>query len=241
MILAQERGMLMKKKRIIKLLIFVLVIALLIAIYVQFNKLRYDEKVVNAYLSYNNEQKKCKVAGTTTNYVYLTRLKNVDEAIEGAIWNVLDSDGNVVTTFETNETGQGGVVGLDYGEYFLEEQSVPEGYEKNNERYKIIFTPIDTHYELNVVDQNRDNAIIFVVTDKQGNPLQGAKLSVYNSDNELLHKLDTDEDGLAGVMNMKPGMYYVRATNTGDYEDRYFEQEKNLILRYDLEFEGIVE
>ena len=68
----------MKKKRIIKLLIFVLVIALLIAIYVQFNKLRYDEKVVNAYLSYNNEQKKCKVAGTTTNYVYLIRLKNVD-------------------------------------------------------------------------------------------------------------------------------------------------------------------
>ena len=233
--------MIMRKATIIKLFMFVIIVALLIAIYVQFNKMVYDEKIIDAYINYNNEQKKCKVTGTTTNYVFLTRLKNIDTSIKGAVWNVLDLDGNIVTTFETNETGQGGVVGLDYGEYFLEEKSVPDGYQKNNQRYKIIFSSNDTRYELNVIDENRDNAIIFVVTDKSGNSLPGVKLNVYNSDNELLHKLVTNKDGYAGVMNLSPGMYHAVPTNTGDYEDIYFEQEKNKVLRYDLEFEGIKE
>ena len=117
----------------------------------------YDEKVIEAYSSYNNEQKKCKVVGTTTNYVYITRLKNVDEAIEGAIWNVLDINGNIIATFETNETGQGGIVGLEYGEYFLEEQSVPDGYEKIDKKYKVIISAIDTHYDLNIVNEGQEN------------------------------------------------------------------------------------
>lgn len=229
------------KNTVIKLFIFITIIALLFAIYVQFNKMIYEEKTIDAYINYNNEQKKCKVVGTTTNYIFLTRLKNMDTSIEGAVWNVLDFDGNIVSTFETNEAGQGGVVGLDYGEYFLEEKSVPNGYTKKNQRYKVIFSPNDTHYELNIVDETTDNAVIFVVTDKSGNPLPGVKLNVYNSDNELLHKLVTNKDGYAGVMNLSPGMYHAVPTNTGDYVYRYFEQEKNKVLRYDLEFEGIKE
>ena len=147
----------MRKNIFIKILIFIIIISLLIAIYVQFSKMIYDEKVIEAYSSYNNEQKKCKVVGTTTNYVYITRLKNVDEAIEGAIWNVLDINGNIIATFETNETGQGGIVGLEYGEYFLEEQSVPDGYEKIDKKYKVIISAIDTHYDLNIVNEGQEN------------------------------------------------------------------------------------
>lgn len=111
----------------------IIIILLLFLIYNQFNKLIYVSKTIEAYKNYNDEQKKCVVVGTTGNYVYITRQKNINEPIEGAIWNIVDIRGNVIGTFKTDELGQGGIVGLECGEYFLEEQCIPEPYENIND------------------------------------------------------------------------------------------------------------
>lgn len=227
----------MKKNTLIKILIVIIIIALLIAIYVQYNKMIYDQKVIEAYSSYNEEQKKCSVVGTTTNYVYITRLKNMEEPIEGAVWNILDINGNIIGTFKTNETGQGGVVGLEYGEYFLEEQSVPEGYEKTVEKYKVIISAIDPYYDLNIVNEGQENGIVFVVTDAEGNPLEGIEFTIYNKDGQKVIDVTTNKKGLAGIQRVPAGMYYIKATEMEDNEKKYFEMEENEIKRLDLVYE----
>ena len=227
----------MKKSFFIKLLLIIIIIALIVAIYIQFDKMLYDKGVIEAYSNYNEEQKKCQVVGTTTNYVYISRFKNIEEPIEGAVWNVSDINGNILGTFKTNATGQGGIVGLDYGEYFLTEQSVPNGYEKTDEKYKVIISAVDTHYDLNVVSEGQDNGIVFVVTDDEGNPLEGVNFNIYDKDSDKVIDVTTNAKGLAGIQKVPAGMYYLRPTNLKDDERKFFEMEENEIKRLDLVYE----
>ena len=145
----------MKRNIVIKIIMIITIIVLVFLIYNQFNELIYVSETIEAYKNYNDEQKKCIVVGTTNNYVYITRQKTINEPIEGAVWNIVDIKGNIIGTFQTDETGQGGIVGLECGEYFLEEQSVPTSYENINERYKIVISNIDTYYSLNIINEGQ--------------------------------------------------------------------------------------
>ena len=197
----------MKRKIFIKIILLIIIILLLLLIYNQFNKLIYVSKTIEAYKNYNDEQKKCVVVGTTGNYVYITRQKNINEPIEGAIWNIVDIRGNVIGTFKTDELGQGGIVGLECGEYFLEEQSIPEPYENINERYKIVISDIDTYYSLNIINEEKENGIVFVVTNEKGEPLNDVELTVYDKEGNKVIDLTTNKKGLA--RNTKSNTRYI--------------------------------
>lgn len=226
----------MKKNKLIKFLIFIIIVSLLIAIYVQYNKYTYEQKIIEAYASYNEEQQKCKVIGTTSNYIYITRLKNTDEIIEGATWELTDLYGNSKGTFETDENGNGGLVGLEYGEYYLKETSVPEGYEKINEKYKIIISAVDTKYILNILNESNkeETAVLFVARDEEDNPIQGIEYTIRDIQDNKIITVTTNAKGLAGAQKMTPGMYYVTETNRDDSEIHYFEIRDSEITRLDL-------
>lgn len=187
----------MKRNILIKIILLIIIFILVFLIYNQFNKLIYVSKTIEAYINYNDEQKKCLVVGTTNNYVYSTRQKTINEPIEGAIWNIVDIRGNIIGTFKTDKLGQGGIVGLECGEYFLEEQSVPKPYESINEKYKIIISNIDTYYSLNIVNEIQENGIVFVVKNEKGESLNGVELTVYDKEENKVADLTTNQKGLA--------------------------------------------
>lgn len=226
----------MNKVRIFKIFLIIIICLLLVAIYKEFNEYIYEEKKIEASAGYNEEQKKCEVVGTTNNYIYISRYKDKDEMIGGAIWELTDIKGNTIGTFETNDSGNGGVVGLEYGEYYLQEKSVPEGYEKTDKKYKVIISAIDTEYKLEVYSGTDVNAIIFVATDENGNPVEGIKYNIYNNKGEKINDATTNKDGLAGIKDLPPGVYMYSEANT-DTDDKYFfEIKENSILRVDLEY-----
>lgn len=187
----------MKRNILIKIIILIAIIVLIFLIHNQFNKLIYVSKTIEAYMNYNEEQKKCLVVGTTNNYVYITRQKTINEPIEGAIWNIVDIRGNIIGTFKTDKLGQGGIVGLECGEYFLEEQSVPKPYESINKKYKIIISNIDTYYSLNIVNEIQENGIVFVVKNEKGEFLNDVELTVYDKKENKVADLITNQKGLA--------------------------------------------
>lgn len=197
----------MKRNILIKIIILTAIIVLIFLIYNQFNKLIYVSKTIEAYKNYNDEQKKCIVVGTTNNYVYITRQNTINEPIEGAVWNIIDIRGNIIGTFKTDELGQGGIVGLECGEYFLEEQNVPKPYENINERYKIVISNIDTYYSLNIINEIQENGIVFVVTNEKGESLNGIELAVYDKKGNKVVDLTTNQKGLA--RNTKSATRYV--------------------------------
>lgn len=197
----------MKRNILIKIIILTAIIVLIFLIYNQFNKLIYVSKTIEAYKNYNDEQKKCIVVGTTNNYVYITRQNTINEPIEGAVWNIIDIRGNIIGTFKTDELGQGGIVGLECGEYFLEEQNVPNPYENINERYKIVISNIDTYYSLNIINEIQENGIVFVVTNEKGESLNDIELAVYDKKGNKVVDLTTNQKGLA--RNTKSATRYV--------------------------------
>lgn len=197
----------MKRNILIKIIILTAIIVLIFLIYNQFNKLIYVSKTIEAYKNYNDEQKKCIVVGTTNNYVYITRQNTINEPIEGAVWNIIDIRGNIIGTFKTDELGQGGIVGLECGEYFLEEQNVPKPYENINERNKIVISNIDTYYSLNIINEIQENGIVFVVTNEKGESLNGIELAVYDKKGNKVVDLTTNQKGLA--RNTKSATRYV--------------------------------
>ena len=136
------------KKVGIKLLAIIILIIIIIVVVIQIKSFQYEKDLRQIQAQYNEEQRDCVAVGTTNNYIYITRTDENKEAIEGAIWQVTTYDGKKKETFETDENGNGGIVGLENGEYYLEEISIPENYTKKDYRYKVILSDYDKSYTL---------------------------------------------------------------------------------------------
>ena len=113
------------------------------------NKLIETEKIKEISSGYNEKQRVCNIVGITNNYIYLTRYED-EEKVEGATYVVKTPSGDILYEFKTNGEGCGGVVGLDFGEYYIEEVSVPEGVTLKENKYKVIISALDTSYSIEI-------------------------------------------------------------------------------------------
>ena len=138
-----------KTKKILVSAICIAIIIILAVICIQQYKLyEYTKELKEQQASYNDEQKECIPLGTTKNYIHITRTDENQKPIEGAEWKVITVNGKEKGTFKTNIQGRGGIVGLDYGEYYIEEISVPANYKKKEGKYKLILSAYDTSYTI---------------------------------------------------------------------------------------------
>ena len=71
--------------------------------------------------------------------MYLAKVDENGEFIPGATLRLLDSNKEEIETFVSGDMPHF-IEGLDYGIYYLEEVTAPDGYIKNNEQVKIEFT-----------------------------------------------------------------------------------------------------
>lgn len=206
----------MNRLKIVIHIVCMLIIILLVCILrIEYNDYVYVKELKEVQAGYNEKQKECLAVGTTNNYVYITRTDESGNAISGAVWSVTSLSGDKICEFTTNDNGRGGVVGLSNGEYLLEETSVPEGYTKLENTEKVVFSDYDTSYSLNETNSVNAGAILLVVTDEAGNPVEGIKYNVYDSSYEKIIEIETNEKGLAGVINLFDGVYYVKEYGTG--------------------------
>lgn len=205
-----------KKQNLKRIGILVVIISLIVVIIVgisQYKSYQYLKELKQAKEQYNEKQKECVPIGTTNNYIYVTRTDEERKAIQGSVWKVTTYNGKEKGTFETNENGNGGIVGLDYGEYYLEEISVPENYTKKDYRYKVILSAYDTSYTLTETNAKNDGKLLIVLTNEEKQPIEGKKYNVSNSKNEFVSTITTNEKGLAGLKNLPDGTYYVQESD----------------------------
>lgn len=142
-----------KKKRTIVSIIFIIIIVILAVVCInEYRLYDYTKKLKEQQESYNDEQKECIPIGITKNYIHITRTDKDKKPIQGAEWKVTTVDGIEKGTFKTNRQGRGGIVGLDYGEYYIEEVSIPDNYTKKEDKYKVILTAYDSSYTLTLTD-----------------------------------------------------------------------------------------
>ncbi len=118
--------------------------------------------------------------------------------------------GKIVEIVTSNERGEFIFTKLDYGDWFIRETRVPEGYsqmadvslhidESWTEPMPIRCVNIPNHYE-------------FIKVDNSGNPLSGVKFALEDTQGTTLRELISDEDGVVRVTDLAPGAYVIRET-----------------------------
>ena len=217
-------------KKILKVIANILAVAILIiiaiAIIKQYEIYEYTKKLEEVSYEYNNRQKECVIVGTTLKYIYVSRYDDAGAPVVDSKWKVTNSKGDEIGTFSINKDGNGGLVGLENGLYNIEEISVPENYSKINQKYQFVISESDTSYTLVSTNKPPKGFILLVVRDFNGNPVSGITYSLLSSDNAKMKDITTNEKGLAGVNNVRDGIYYIEETNNEDAE-RYGVEVKN--------------
>lgn len=141
------------KLKIIKIIIVIIIIIISIFIVKQYQLYINDKRYKNAQYNYDDKQMDCVQVGENGNYIYIYRYSSDGSPIIGSKWKVTDKSGKEIGKFEIKSKGTGGVVGLDYGEYYLQEIEAPEGHKLLDEKYRAIISKADTSYVITVKDE----------------------------------------------------------------------------------------
>ncbi len=201
------------KKIMLPLILVIVIIGVIIFAVIEFKSYQYSKELKQVQSKYNDRQKECVCVGTTNNYIYVSRTDENENAIEGTEWEVTDDTGKKIGTFKTNQNGNGGIVGLEYGKYYLEEISVPENYTISQDRYRVIINKYDTSYTLKETSSTRKGSLTIAVKDNMGKEMANLSFDVFNNNDEKIATVTTKENGVTKVENFSDGIYYIRATD----------------------------
>lgn len=207
----------------------------------------YTLKEVTAPKGYNLNDKEYIVTLTKDNYnanvevsdkvitgkVKLTKTKGgsgEDFSIEeGATFDVIDKDGNVVEKLKTNKKGMS-IVTLPYGKYTIHQTSGAEGYIFMDDIVTELYE--DKIYEFDV--QNlRPSKLEFTKLDySTDEPIPNTLIEIYKEDGTLFYNGKTDKNGRIILPNLDIGNYYIIEKDAPKYyrlntERMYFEVKEN--------------
>ncbi len=134
------------------------------------------------------------------------------QILPGAIFEVRDSEQNLVKRVISDRNGRVSVDNLAPGEYSLIEVRAPRGYIKNTT--PVTFT-IPSEYsgdpgvmQLDALVNYRGSVELLKINDSK-DPLSGAIFSLYEEDGTLVKSnLVTDKNGVIQISNLLPGSYY---------------------------------
>lgn len=198
-------------KKMIVHITFIIIIMIVVIIGIkEYNLYTYVKNLKQMQMNYNEKQKECVSIGLTPNYIHIFRTDEKNHAIEGSRWKVTTYSGKEMGIITTNKNGNGGLVGLENGEYYLEEVYVPENCTKKDYRYKIVLSDYDNSYTLNVSDAKNSGAILVVLKNEKDEPIENITFNVLDVNNKKVANITTNEKGLAGVINMSDGIYFIK-------------------------------
>ncbi len=122
------------------------------------------------------------------------------------------STGEVVEVVTSNDKGEFIFTKFDYGFWKIEETKVPEGFRK----MKDITLNVDSDWTepAPFTCVNIPNVYEFVKADNEGNPMEGVRFNLEDTEGNVLRELVSGENGLVTVDNLEPGTYMIRETET---------------------------
>ncbi|HAT4308271.1 TPA: Cys-Gln thioester bond-forming surface protein [Clostridium perfringens] len=139
------------------------------------------------------------------------------EPLEGAEFQIL-KDGNVVETVTSGKDGLATSGLLPFGEYVIKEIKAPNKYTLNNKEY-----PVTISQNMEIVKVTAENRIIkgkvsVKKTDSEVKDLNvaGAEFTIYDSKNNPVQTITTNEDGVATSGLLNYGNYIMKETKVAN-------------------------
>ncbi len=143
-----------------------------------------------------------------------------DATLKGAIYDLYDSDMNLVDSFITGKKDK--IDKLPLGEYFIRERTASEGYTLDLSTYVVNIDENNLNRELTVYEKIIKRKVdIFKVFDNGGTGIltteEGVIFDIYDSTDNKVGSITTDKDGYASIV-LPYGVYtFKQATSTKNY------------------------
>ncbi len=135
-------------------------------------------------------------------------------ALGGVSFGIYDENGNLIQVIVTDENGNASSSILPEGKYTIKQLSSVDGYELNDKEYYIEIGGDSKPTMYEIQNQKLSGSIQLRTTDQFGNPISGAIYDVYNTENELVAQLTTNENGIATNSSIPFGSYYIMESYT---------------------------
>ncbi len=128
-------------------------------------------------------------------------------------FQLLDSDGNRITSGGTDSSGVLVFSDLPLGNYFYQETFAVPGYALDDTKYPISITENGQVITKTVVNYKSAGTIKILKTDSEtGQPLQGAEYTILDDHMREVTKGTTDESGFVAFSGLTLGPYYCQET-----------------------------
>ncbi len=148
--------------------------------------------------------------------ILIEKVDSADENVklQGAVFEVKDSEGTVVDTITTGENGVGTSKELPYGSYTVEEVNAPSGYELSEESKNVTISSNGETIELTFENTKILGKINILKVDSidESIKLSGAEFEIRDLEGNILDTLITNEEGVANSIQLPYGNYIVIET-----------------------------
>ena len=153
---------------------------------------------------------------------------NHEVKLKNVVFEVLDSNNNVLEKIVTNEEGEALTKEYalkDYSKLRLREVNTNEMYELNNEIKEIVleenqikdivFENEKIRGKVKIIKRTSDKSEITGL--EKGAILEGVKYEIYNEKGELVDSIETDSEGIAISKDLEKGKYKVKEVETNKW------------------------
>ena len=136
--------------------------------------------------------------------------------------NIMDINGQIifkknelVSKSKTNNKGQITFDKLYLGDYYLQEIATPESYKLDKTKYNVSLksdnkkTVVETKITINNY-LKKGSVTITKVSSLTGNPLENAKIGIFNENDKLIYSALTDSEGKIILNDLPIGSYYLK-------------------------------
>lgn len=136
--------------------------------------------------------------------------------------NIMDINGQIifkknelVSKSKTNNKGQITFDKLYLGDYYLQEIATPESYKLDKTKYNVSLksdnkkTVVETKITINNY-LKKGSVTITKVSSLTGNPLEKAKIGIFNENDNLIYSALTDSEGKIILNDLPIGSYYLK-------------------------------
>ena len=160
------------------------------------------------------------IGGSSRGSIKIVKVDEINSSIKlkGAIFELLDSFGNVLKTSEpTGDNGEALFKGLKFDtNYYIREKTSPEGYILSDKLYDFQLKNEDNKKDIQYEFKNikiKGN-IEFNKIDENNKPLAGAEFSIYNKDNDSVSVATaiSNDEGKVVFKDVPFGGYIIKET-----------------------------
>ena len=141
--------------------------------------------------------------------------------LKGSIFGIYNLNNNLIEKITIDENGEGIINNIDYGKYYIKEETSGIGYKINNTKTNFEITEKQTDIKLKLSNQIIKKKVIINKTYGNKNyqkPEANIEFNIYDKNNKIIKTIKTNELGKAEII-LPYGEYTIKQlTSTEGYE-----------------------